>query len=230
MNFWISGLLDLFFSENCANCKQTLTRKEYGICLPCLGKLPLTDFHQYKENPVFLELRNRIPIVAATSGFYFRKGNSIQTILHEIKYQKDWKAARILGRYYGSVLIENEIFRDIDLIIPIPLHPKRMDKRSFNQSEEFAIGLAELLPKPINSRTLIRIRNSESQSHKTKEQRSNILKNDFALLHPQSLKNQKILLVDDLMTTGATLEACGHLLFEASAEPLKIATLAYTLI
>jgi ComF family protein len=224
------GIIDLFYPETCAGCAISLTDQEYGICVRCLAKLPLTDFHEYQENPVYISLSLKIPITAASSALYFKKGNLVQKILHEIKYKNAWKAARILGRYYGNLLTDKDFFKEIDLIIPVPIHHKRLEKRGFNQSEEFALGLSEVLQIEVDTTSLIRQKNSESQSHKSREERFDLLKGDFKILREDKIRNRRVLLVDDLITTGATLEACGQLILSISGTTLKISTLAYTII
>ncbi len=225
------GFLDLFFPELCPNCQIELKEKETGICLPCLAGLPKTDFHRYSLNPVFKLLMGRIPNLGCSSaGFYFRKGNSIQKIMHSIKYKSNAKAAIVLGEFYANFLFENESFGDIDCIIPVPLHSDRFEKRGFNQSEAFAKGLAKVIAKPILTDCLVRIKSSDSQSHKSKEKRLELLSRDFEIRQADTLKDKKILLVDDIITTGTTLEACGKLLAESSLKPIKISAIAYTLV
>lgn len=225
-----TALLDFYFPEKCAACSGNLGSKEFGICIPCLASLPITDFHIFDHNPVFKQLESRFNISHASSAFYFRKGNRVQALIHEIKYKNAWKAARELGRYYGNILFENEAYRNIDAMIPVPLHTKRMEQRGFNQSEEFCLGLQEVINKPILSNYLIRTKNSPSQTKKDRIHRFDLLSQDFKILHGEELKNQKILLVDDLITTGATLEACSQLIFHYTEIPLKLVSIAYTLI
>jgi len=225
-----NGILDVLFPETCSSCGLSLMDQEKGICFPCLTKLPLTDFHTYRNNPVFRQMEGRLEIADICSGFYFRKGGTLQKILHEIKYHKDWKSARLLGEYYGALLCSEPRYRDMDFIIPVPLHPKKQEKRGFNQSEEFALGLSQILGKPVKTEFLKRTHFSNSQSHKTRKERFDILAGEFKVVKGEELYQKKILLVDDVITTGATLEACGKILFTYSNIPIKVVSIAYTLI
>jgi len=225
-----NGLLDFMFPEYCPGCQELLLQEEFGICLSCMAKLPLTDFHLYGNNPVFKQLQARIPISHASSAFYFKKGNSVQRIIHEIKYHKAWKAAKALGRFYGPLLFSNPGFREIDCLIPVPLHPKRLEERGFNQSEEFCKGLSEVNKIPILKNHLIRAKNSKSQTQKERKDRFDLLKKDFFIVNGRELTNKKILLVDDIITTGATMEACGDLLYNKSGIPINLVSIAFTLI
>jgi len=230
LHYLSKAWLDMLFPEFCSACGQSLMDHEKAICQTCLAEIPPTDFHLQPNNPFFREMKDRLTIDSASAGFYFRKGNKVQRILHEIKYKGDSKSMKLLGKYYGHQLIEESHILEVDGIIPVPIHPKKLNKRGFNQSELFAEGLAEVSGKKLITQDLKRIRNSESQIHKTREERLNSIKNDFHLMAKFPLRNKKILLVDDLMTTGATLEACGKLIYKESNTPISLLTMAYTLI
>ncbi|MDH5598412.1 MAG: phosphoribosyltransferase family protein [Cyclobacteriaceae bacterium] len=187
--------------------------------------LPYTDFHTYRDNPVFIKLKGRIPLTRAFSLLHFKKKGLVQNLLHELKYHKNEDIGLSLGARLGMI-IQKSIRGTYDYLMPVPIHPVKLKKRGYNQSEIIAKGLATKLNTEINSAHLIRKFEGKSQTKKGRIDRWKNVYNQFQLNDAQIIKGKKILLVDDVMTTGATLEACGDLLIRAGIKELSVAVLA----
>ncbi|MDP4292790.1 MAG: phosphoribosyltransferase family protein, partial [Bacteroidota bacterium] len=158
---------------------------------------------------------------------YFNKGSKVQHLIHRFKYKGRHQIGTYLGRVYGHELAQSVPYNTVDMIIPVPLFKKKQKKRGYNQSEIFARGLAEALHVPVETNLLFRIRESESQTRKTREERWENVKEIFSVPHPEHLEDKHILLVDDVMTTGATLEACAASLMKDSNVRISVVTIAY---
>lgn len=222
----VQPVFDLLYPRICASCHRVLQKNEEYLCLYCLDNLPRTYFHQHHDNPVKKALGGRLPLTHAFAYLYFKKGGIVQSLIHHIKYQSHYEIAELLGSQYGRELTKDGLEHEFDLIIPVPLHPKKLKNRGFNQSEHFGKGLAESLTIPLSNNTLIRAFESETQTRKSRLERWMNVNTIFQIADPASLRNQHVLLIDDVMTTGATLEACGQKLLEAGIAKLSIATMA----
>ena len=227
LNF-LKGILHLFYPELCIACGESLVTGETYICLDCSLNLPKTGFHKLKNNPAEQVFWGRFPMQRVSSYLYFEKAAGVQHILHHIKYQGGKELAKRVGRWYGDDLKEIDDYRSIDYIIPVPLHKSKLISRGYNQSEWFALGLSESMKVPIQTNNLIRIAKSETQTRKTRYRRWENVSEIFAVQHPELLKNKHILLVDDVVTTGATLEACAQKLLGLNCGiKISIATIAF---
>lgn len=221
--------LALFFPELCVCCGRALVSQETHICTHCLYNLPVTNFHLDENNPGARQLSNRIPLAALASYLYFSAGSSVQRIIHRIKYQKGFALAEHIGYLYGMELGKSENFASCDIIIPVPLHRKRQRWRGYNQSEHFARGLSRALSVGLSTDSLLRTDHSKSQTKsKTRWERFENMQGIFRVSKPDVLKGKHVLLVDDVLTSGATLEACALPLLEVEGIRLSIATIAYT--
>ncbi len=158
--------------------------------------------------------------------YYFAKGGKVQHLLHQLKYKGIKEIGIYTGKLYGVTLKKSPFYTDVDVIIPVPLHPKKQRKRGYNQSEMFACGLAEAFSKPYDIKTLVRTYASETQTKKSRFRRWENVKEIFALKDHQHMINKHILLVDDVVTTGATLEACANMLLQIPGVKVSIATIA----
>ncbi len=222
----IMDFINLFFSNNCLTCHKLLVKGEGWICTVCFYDLPQTTCHQEPDNIVAQKLYGRIPISYAGALYWFRKGNKVQKLLHALKYEKKKAVGEILGSKYGAVLKETSLSRTIDLIIPVPLHITKLRQRGYNQSDYFARGLADSLVIPWNNECLRRIKKTPTQTKKDKLERLKNVENSFCVTDPKAVYGKHILLVDDIITTGATLEACGLVLLAAGVKAVSIATIA----
>lgn len=213
----------LFYPRVCAACADTLMRNEHLFCTTCRYELPRTNFHNDAENDVAKTFWGRLPIVNASAHFYFHKGGRVQELLHKLKYKGQQEIGIELGRMIGRDLVSSQ-FNEIDIVVPVPLHKKKLRKRGYNQSECIARGISETLGKPLDNKTLCRVIANPTQTRKHRYERWANVDGIFALSNPQNIVNKHVLLVDDVLTTGATLEACASALFQA--ENVKVSIIA----
>lgn len=223
----IKDLTGLLFPDLCCGCGTYLFHGEAQICTVCLYKLPYTDYHVHLENKAARQLWGRLPCNAAMSLFYFKKGGRAQNIIHNLKYKGRQDLGFKLGTMIGERLLMNAIYEGIDLIIPVPLHRKRQRQRGYNQSLCIANGISSRLNIPVNTVCLLRKKATSSQTKKGRYNRFENMLDVFLVVQAERLKDKHILLVDDVITTGATLEACGITLFKANIRKLSIATAAF---
>lgn len=224
---YLADFVSLLFPELCAACGESLVVNEHLLCTDCLYNLPFTNFNLQLDNIVARQFWGKIPVERAFALYYFNKGGKIQNLMHQFKYKGVRKIGNLLGNIAGGQLIDNELFNSVDLIIPVPLHKNRLRKREYNQSACFAEGLAEKLNIPVDINNLVRINATETQTHKSRFARFENMKEVFAVMKPERLLNKHVLLVDDVITTGSTLEACGEQLLKIEGLKLSIATIAY---
>ena len=222
----IEDLIALFYPNTCIICGENLLKKEECICILCLYKLPKTDCFKQQENSLSKLFWGRVRLQNAVALYQFHKDGGLQKLIHELKYNRGKDVGVFLGKQLGYALKESSYFRNIDYIFPIPLHPKKEKLRGYNQSKYIAKGIQEILQVKINTRSLIRIENTDSQTRKKRFSRWENMMNSFALKKTKTLKHAHILLIDDVVTTGATLEACAQKLLEIEGVRVSIATIA----
>ena len=219
-------LLNLMFPNLCIVCGENLLHNEQHLCLSCLHNIPRTNFHLVLDNPIEKRFWGKVPIKRATAFFFFQKGSPFQKLLHCLKYKGNKEVGKILGKFAASDLFDSAEFQSIDLIIPVPLHPKKLKKRGYNQSEWIGIGLSEILGKPQDTISLIRVRENTTQTKKSVFERYENTEGIFELSNKTSLIGKHILLVDDVLTTGSTLEACIRSLLQIEGVNVSVFTLA----
>jgi len=224
---YLTDFVSLLFPELCAACRASLMANEQLVCADCLYNLPFTNFHLQPDNIVARQFWGKINLEAAYALFYFTKGGKVQNLMHQFKYKGVKQIGNLLGNIAGGQLTENEIFKTVDIIIPVPLHKKRIRERGYNQSACFADGLAQKLNAFAEVDNLVRIMATETQTHKSRFARFENMQEVFAVKNPERLVNKHILLVDDIVTTGSTLEACGTQLLKIEGLKLSVATIAY---
>jgi ComF family protein len=218
---FFEGLIALFFPNLCVGCAKESVLRSQHFCIPCQIKTKKTQMHLSTENEFTQRLGSKLPFKTGAAMYHFQKGTPIQKAIHQLKYKNNPK-----GREYGIELLKSAEFKDIDIIIPIPLHPKRERERGYNQSTKFAIGLSESMGIPYQADGLERAVHAISQTKKKRTQRFDKVDTYFKVKDPQFLAGKRVLLVDDVLTTGATLESCGHLLAEVPNVTLYMATIA----
>lgn len=223
---WINDFIRLFFPRNCIVCGTPLVDGEEELCTACLFSLPEVHTANSNENLVERRLRGRVPVQHATALLVFQRKNSTQTILHQIKYSSNQKLAHIMGRQLGLHIARSGQFDDVDIIVPVPLHRRKERRRGYNQSLLLCRGLAQTFERPIADGILVRTRHTESQTHKNRIERLENMKGVFAVTDPKALQGKHILLVDDVITTGATTEACYAALSSVDGLRVSIAALA----
>lgn len=226
MKSLFTDLLNLVYPNLCLICGESLVRGEEMICLTCLHNIPKTNYHLEVDNTVEKRFWGKVPIHRATSFFFFYKGSPFQKLLHELKYRGNKEIGFVAGKYAAIDLLESEDFRNIDVIIPVPLHPKKFHKRGYNQSEWIAKGLAKILEKPVDTTHLIRIKENTTQTKKSVFERYTNTANIFSLTDLTVFRHKHVLLVDDVLTTGSTLEACMQTLLETDYIKISVFTLA----
>ena len=221
------SLLQLVFPHICAGCGSDLLNEESQLCIRCLTALPETNFNLHANNPMEKIFWGRLPLASATAQFYFTKESLIQHLMHQLKYKGNKELGLQLGRLMGSGFKETNRFNGIDALIPLPLYPKKEKRRGFNQATILCDGISEILNIPVFKNTIIRTQHTDTQTKKGRMERWQNIEGKFELLNPGSIENKHILLVDDVVTTGATLEACGSILMQAENLRLSIATLCF---
>jgi len=221
----LQDFVSLFFPNYCFACEDSLVKGEEIICTRCLLEMPKTDFHIHRENEFYLKLYGRVPVKCVLALFKFSKNSRVQQLLHTLKYQNRPEIGVKLGRYYGSIL-EHGYRGEFDLVIPVPLHKNRQRQRGYNQSAEFGKGLAETMGIVFDDDILERITTTETQTKKTKLLRWKNVKHVFNVRNPDRLSGKRVLLVDDVITTGATLESCAEKILEHRVQALSIACIA----
>ena len=224
---YTEDLINLLFPELCNGCGKLLYHGEKDICTKCLFDLPYTDFHLYPDNPVAKQLWGRLNVNAAMAMLYFKKGTKVQNLVHGLKYDGKTEIGISLGKLLAKKLNESAFYADVDLIIPVPLHQKKLRTRGYNQSEYIATGLAEELGIAVSTKHLLRDKSTESQTKKARYTRYENMQDVFSVIKAEELAEKHILLVDDVVTTGATLEACGNVLLNNGVKKLSIAAVAF---
>jgi len=224
---YLADFVSLLFPELCPACGENLVAGEHIICTDCLYSLPMTNFHQQSNNIVAQQFWGKLPLQGAYALYYFAKGGKIQNLMHHFKYKGMHQIGNILGEIAGRQLMESPIFTSAEIIIPVPLHNSRLKKRGYNQSACFAHGLASKLDAGVDEDNLIRAHATETQTRKSRFLRFENMQEVFKVQYPERLEGKHILLVDDVITTGSTLEACGAELLKVDGVKLSIATIAY---
>ena len=220
------SVVNIFFPKVCYACLGTLNDNEDAICVDCRHDLPVTNFHLDDSDAVKKVLYGRCKIEHGTALFRFEKKSLVQQLIHGLKYRGYQNIGFVLGNWLGGELQELEAYRDVDVVIPVPLHKKKLRSRGFNQVEKFGQQIAEALNAEYLDQVLVKISNNKSQT--TKGRIARLINSDelFALEHNELIENKHILIVDDLITTGATLEACILILNQAKNIKISIATMA----
>lgn len=221
----IKRLLRLFFPEACVACGDELLEEEIGICLNCMYKLPKTNNYKIIDNQVEQFMAGRIPFERIASYCIYSKGGILQPLIHNLKYYNRSDIGTLLGRLFAADLVDSEFLAPIDLIVPVPLHPKRLRSRGYNQSEIIAKGISDKTLIPLSTGNLIRLIYNPTQTKMLKNQRWENVKNIFEVKDITQFENKHILLVDDVITTGSTIEACGVALQRCDSLKLSIATI-----
>lgn len=224
---YLADFVSLLFPELCHACGESLVDGEELICTDCLYNLPYTNFHQQPDNIVARQFWGKVKTEAAYALFYFTKGGKVQQLMHQFKYKHTPLIGNKLGQLAGGQLNQSKAFQHIDAVIPVPLHKSRLRKRGYNQSACFAEGLAETLNTKVIVHNLVRTKATETQTHKSRFERSVNMQDVFTVNDPDELADKYVLLVDDVVTTGATLESCAAALLTVPGLRLSIATIAY---
>jgi ComF family protein len=220
------SFIDLIFPRICTGCQQPLQLKEEQICTDCRFELPLTNSHLHVDNKLINRFIGKVNLTHALSYLKFVKGGKVQRMMHELKYKGNQEVGEILGRMYGADLKENGFSDEFDLILPVPLHANRLIIRGYNQSDSLAKGLSESLNAPWQNDVLKRGIETETQINKSRLERYENMKDVFFVDKPEGLAEKRIVIVDDTLTTGATLESCVLALNDVGVKNVSIIAIA----
>ena len=226
VKYWFGPLFHLFFPRCCAVCGASLIEGEDTICTRCNIDMPRTNYHKMKDNPVERMFLGKFPLERATSFFFYRKGSDFRQVLHQLKYGGQKEIGAIMGRYMASELQASDFFHGVDVIIPIPLHKKKQQIRGYNQSEWISRGIMAVTGIPVDTEAIIRRKNTETQTQKSALERWENVDGIFELHRSEHLAGKHILIVDDVLTTGATTVACASRLAEIEGVRISVLTLA----
>lgn len=218
------GLMHLAFPQLCEGCRIPLLLQEHVLCMSCIQQLPQTDFHDRPLNEAATRLAGRVPFEHATAFGYFEPDGLLQHLLHRLKYKRRKEVGLFLGRQAGYSLRHVSWSGALDAIVPVPLHPRKQDARGFNQASLVAQGLGEILSLPVLDKVLIRSRYTESQTKKSREERVINVRDAFRLAKGPGPAAQHVLLIDDVLTTGATLEAAAAPLLQVPGMKISLFT------
>ena len=222
----LKSLINLLFPRTCAACGNLLLEGEDTVCTTCRFLLPKTGYEQHSDNPLAQIFYGQMPFNAVMAEFFFSKTGKVQHLIHGLKYHHCRENGIFLGQEIGKSLLQAHDYQGIDFIVPIPLHPKKEKIRGYNQSHVIAEGISEILNIPIAENCLVRRVFTDTQTKKSREDRWQNVKDIFEVKNPEKLKGKHVLLVDDVLTTGATLMAAGKALMQVEGIKISVATAA----
>ncbi len=222
----INDLSAVIYPKLCLSCYNRLTGHENLLCLPCLTNLPVTNFHKDTENPVSKIFWGRVPLTFASAYLYFSAKGMVQRMIHQLKYKHKKEVGFLLGKLYGVELQKLSILKNLDYLVPVPLHPHKIKKRGYNQSEVIAQGMSESMSVQVYTEGFIRSIHTDTQTKKSKYKRWENVDSIFKIKDKQTFENKHILLIDDVITTGATLESCAQEILKCRNARVSVATIA----
>ena len=222
----LKNFISIFYPRSCVACGNALMQNESHFCLSCLMQLPETNYHLMEHSPLDYIFEGRVPVEKVASMLYYKKGNKVQHILHALKYKGNKEVGRFLGELYGQQLKKSSYYKSVDCIVPIPLHPKKLRMRGYNQSEWIAMGLSRSMNIPYFTDVLYRSEFTETQTKKSRFSRWENVKNVFATADMDKIKGKHVLICDDVLTTGATMEAAITQLLKIDGIRISVVTLA----
>ncbi len=223
----LNSTAHLFYPHTCTGCGSDLLDEHNMLCLQCINSLPHTQYAKHAGNPIEKIFWGRLPIKEAYSEFYFAKETLVQHLIHQLKYKNNQQIGIYLGELMGNTLLKSNRFSKIDILVPLPLFADKERKRGYNQSMLICDGISKITKIPISTGNVIRQRFTETQTKKQRTERWQNVDGSFAINNSTVLVGKNILLVDDVITTGATLEACGKSILQIENTSLYIAALAY---
>ena len=223
-----TDILHIFYPNICLNCDTVLTSNENMLCTTCLYDLPLTNYLKNNQDNVKKIFYGRIAVEQATALLHYHKKGITQELIHKLKYKGNQEIGTFFGDWQGVAMKKSDLFNDVDIIIPVPLHKNRLKKRGYNQVTKYGERLAFHLNKPFIPNVLVRKSFNKTQTKKSRFDRIKNVKELFYLTDKTIFENKHILLIDDIITTGATLESCANELFKTKNIKLSIAVIAIT--
>jgi ComF family protein len=225
---YLNDLSHLFFPHNCEGCGSDIIHNDHFLCSRCIHRLPETGFLAVAGNPVEKTFYGRVQVSQAGAAFYFTKRSLLQHVMMQLKYRDNREAGFFLGRMLGNALRQSGRFEEVDIMVPLPLNPKKEFIRGYNQAVLICEGIREVWNRPIAANAVIRERFTETQTRQNRVSRWQNMDGVFEVVETTLLQNKHVLLVDDVITTGATLDACGSAILEIPGTRLSVASAAYT--
>lgn len=224
---YLDNFLELIYPSQCVTCGERLTSQDSYLCINCWMDMPVSRFTDEPDNKVAQLFWGRVPVENATSFFRYRKGSRYQKLIHSIKYKGMKELGFEAGKRFGHLLADTGHSYPVDIIVPVPLHKRKLRKRGYNQSEWIASGIASAIQKPVVTDNLVRLVYSATQTRKNRYERWQNVEGIFEVREAEAFSGKHILLVDDVVTTGSTLEACAFELVKLPGTKVSIATLAF---
>ena len=224
----LRNIFDLFFPEECLNCGQTVQIQGKFLCLFCLSELPLTGFSTQSKNQLETSFLGRVPLKAGTSLVYFERKGMVQKLIHQLKYEGRSEIGMFLGDWMADDMKQSQRFEGIDYVVAVPMHPKKEKNRGYNQVTGFASAIARGINAEFKPDFLRKINNRKTQTSKNRFERLKTLENDYLVGECSNIDDKHILLVDDIITSGATIEACSNQLMKHKGVQLSLASMAFT--
>ncbi len=223
----LNELISLFYPNNCACCNQVLTRQENTICISCLVDLPSTNYHEDSDNSVARLFWGRVQLGFGISSYQFDQKGKIQKLIHQLKYKNNTAVGEILGVELAKDIARADFATGVDILIPVPIHDKKRKLRGYNQSEYIVNGMQKVLKTTtISFDNLVRVTNTDSQTKKSKFSRWENVASVFKVKKTELFENKHLLIVDDVITTGATIEGCVAVLQEIKGVTVSVAAIA----
>lgn len=224
----LQHLFNLFYPDTCVCCDQYLLDQEKIICIECRLDLPFIETGNSTYNPLLETLKGKVFVEEGTSFLYYYPEGKVKKLIHQLKYKNNQKVGIFLGEWLGLKLLETKAYNSIDYIIPVPLHKDKLRLRGYNQLTKFGETLSSILNIEYLEGVLIRNTMAKTQTLKKRLDRFKSLVNNFSIINADLLKNKHVLLIDDVVTTGATLEACCNELLKVEGMKISIVTIALT--
>lgn len=223
---WLHALVHLFFPRRCVVCETCLQQGEEVLCVRCNIDMPRTGYHLHSDNAVERLFFGKVPLQRATSYLYYHKGSRYRRLLHLLKYGGRRDIGEAMGRFVAAELCACRFFDGMDVIVPVPLHPRKLKRRGYNQSEWIARGVASVTGLPVDTAALVRRVFTDSQTRKSAYERWENMAGVFELLRAEQFAGKHVLLVDDVLTTGATVTACADAFAGVEGVRISVLTLA----
>jgi ComF family protein len=224
---YLKDFINLLYPDACFSCQAPLISGEKYICTKCLYEIPRTNYHLEPENEVAQIFWGRCNLTYACSFMFFKKKSKYQKLIHKLKYHDMYEIGFELGNLYGIDLKKADWIKEVDFLVPVPLHPKRLRERGYNQSEWIAKGMEKRLTIPVNTDNLIRTKATSTQTKKSRVERWENVESIFTVVDHETFNGKHILLIDDVVTTGSTLEACANALLDVENIKVSIATIGF---
>lgn len=222
------ALLHLAFPHICEGCGTDIIQQDHQLCLYCLSSMPHTEFHLHPNNQIEKIFWGRVPVVHATAQYYYTKESMMQRLMHSFKYRGNKELGFYLGRLMGQSLLTSKRFEAVDILIPLPLFISKERRRGYNQATILCNGIAEIIVKPVSNKVVRRPEHTETQTKKNRVERWQNMEGRFELTDAAAIEGKHVLLVDDVVTTGATLESCATELLRAPNVRISVATLCFS--